>query len=115
MTRYVTSPGSSVGKGSCSGAYTPVAETSVTIAVERSFSNGVNGTQRRAMLSIGFAVPACPQLQLPQHLQQLRVLRSLADVVHVDVANDALFVDEDDRARAMALLVDVHAVVLGDF
>src|SRR5437588_9369219 len=99
------------------------------MAVERSLSNGVKGTQRRAMLSIEIKTPrmrvtAGPWtarrretglLQIAQHFDDLRVLGRLGDVVHVDVADDALFIDDDDGALADSFVFFPDAVLLRDF
>src|SRR5205085_800567 len=53
--------------------------------------------------------------KLAQNFENLRVLRCLGDVVHVDIADDALLVDDHDGALADAFVLFPHAVLLRDF
>src|ERR1051326_7434462 len=58
--------------------------------------------------------PQYQLLQLAQNFEHLRVFGRFTDVVHVDVANDALLVDDDDGALATTGFFVVDAVLLRD-
>jgi hypothetical protein len=59
--------------------------------------------------------PAARLLQIAQNVEDLIVVGLLADVVDVDVADDSLLIDDDDRALADPRLLDPHAILLRDF
>src|ERR1700747_2932261 len=96
----------------------------VTVAVDNFLSYGVKGTQRRAIFSMDVQYdqgrrargpPAEIQLlQIAQDFEHLRVLGRFTDVVHIDVANDALLVDDDDGALADAFVLFPDSVLLRD-
>ena len=53
--------------------------------------------------------------ELAQDVENLCVLGRLGNVVHVDIADDALLVDDDDGALADPLVLFPDAVFFGDF
>jgi hypothetical protein len=55
--------------------------------------------------------PADKSIELSQDVEELRVVRRFGDVVHVDVADDALLVDDHDGALADAFVVFPDAVL----
>src|SRR4051812_21522455 len=89
--RKLVSP--STRNGRSSFFRTPAVDTRHTVASSSRFLNGVNGTQYRESSS-GFSISP----QLVQRLHDLVGRRLLPDVVDVDVADDALLIDDENRA-----------------
>src|SRR5688500_5777416 len=54
-------------------------------------------------------------IELAEHVAQLFVVRRFSDVVDVDVADDALLVDDHDGALAVSFVFFPDAVFLRDF
>src|SRR5687768_4967514 len=58
---------------------------------------------------------AVTSIELSEHVAQLFVVRRFSDVMDVDVADDALLVDDHDGALADAFVFFPDAVFLRDF